>query len=263
MGLVEKKAVVDGLSPPLDRFLATQLLDEFVSMERRFIQRDWEPTELDGGQFAEILARILFHQDSGRVDLRKEFNDCLLYVEDEEGRNAHALQPRQHGLHLAKILRTIYKFRSQRGAVHVSPTYKPTHMDSKLLIESVRWCLNETMRLFCGGDKEDVAKAIREILQFDVPCIGTFEGAILVQRTDLTAEEEILVLLHYAGEAGFSRKELGQHCMRSAPTITKSLNNLVCPAYREVVQIPRGNYRLTDLGSRRIREDLAEKLLLQ
>src|SRR3989442_7226300 len=109
MRLTEKRALISHLSPPLDHFLVTQLLDEFVSMERRFIQRDWEPTELDGGQFAEILARILFHQDSGRVDLRKEFNDCLLYVEDEDGRNTHALHPRQHGLHLAKVLRTIYK----------------------------------------------------------------------------------------------------------------------------------------------------------
>jgi len=263
MGLVEKKAVVSALSPPLDRFLATQLLDEFVSMERRFIQRDWEPTELDGGQFSEILARILFHQDSGRVDLNKKFNDCLLYVEDEESRNAHALQPRQQGLHLAKVLRTIYKFRSQRGAIHISPTYKPTHMDSKFLIESVRWCLNETMRLFWSGHKEDAAKAIREILQFDVPCIGTFEGALLVQRTDLTAEEEVLVLLHYAGEVGFSRKELGRCCMKSAPAITTALKNLCAGDYREVLQVSDGSYRLTDLGSKRIREELAEKLLLQ
>jgi hypothetical protein len=263
MGLVATKSVVEGLSPPLDRFLATQLLDEFVSMERRFIQRDWEPAELDGGQFAEILARTLYHQDSGKVDLKREFKDCMLYIEDEQSRNHHALQPRQHALHISKVLRTIYKFRSQRGAVHISPTYQPTHMDSKYLIEAVRWCLNETVRLFWQRDKEESAKAIREILQFDVPCIGTFEGAILVQRTDLTAEEEILVLLHYAGETGFSRKELGQHCMKSAPAITTALQTLISPSCREVVKLASGNYRLTDLGSRHIREDLAEKLLLQ
>ena len=89
------------------------------------------------------------------------------------------------------------------------------------------------------------------------------DGAIVVQRTDLTAEEEILVLLHYAGELGFSRKELGQHCMRSAPAITIALQDLVSPSCREVVLLPCKNYRLTDLGSRRIREGLVEKLLLE
>jgi hypothetical protein len=53
MGLIEKSALLAALSPPLDHLLASQLLDEFVSAERRFIQRDWEPAELDGGQFAE------------------------------------------------------------------------------------------------------------------------------------------------------------------------------------------------------------------
>jgi len=101
------------------------------------------------------------------------------------------------------------------------------------------------------------------MLLVDVPCIGTFEAAIVVQRTDHTAEEEILVLLHYAGELGFSRKELGQHCMRSAPAITIALQDLVSPSCREVVLLPCKNYRLTDLGSRRIREGLVEKLLLE
>jgi hypothetical protein len=32
--------------------------------------------------------------------------------------------------------------------------------------------MNETLRIFWNGDRELVAKAIRELLQFDVPCIG-------------------------------------------------------------------------------------------
>lgn len=49
MGLVEKQTLISEIVPPLDNLLAAQLVDEFISMERRFIQRDWEPAELDGG----------------------------------------------------------------------------------------------------------------------------------------------------------------------------------------------------------------------
>ncbi len=261
MGLVERASLVSQISPPLDHFLATQLVDEFVSMERRFIQRDWEPAELDGGQFCEILARILYHMDSGNLNRTKDFSDCLSYVENNQ--NPHAIQPRHDALHIAKVLRTAYKFRSQRGAVHISPTYSPNHMDSKFLIESVRWSMNETLRIFWQGDREAVAKAIRELLQFDVPCIGKFEDILLVQRTDLTAEEEILVLLHYAGEKGFTRGELGRHSKAAASTITGVVQKLESPDYRQIVFLPSGSYRLTDLGSKRIREQLADKLLLQ
>lgn len=260
MGLVEKAYMVNQISPPLDHFLATQLLDEFTSMERRFIQRDWEPAELDGGQFSEVLARILYHQDSTTLNRARDFSRCLEYIEEDT--HPHAILPRHDALHLARVLRTIYKFRSQRGAVHISPTYRPNHMDSKFLIESVRWCMNETLRIFWQGDRDTVAKAIRELLQFDVPCIGKFEEVLLVQRTDLTPEEEILVLLHYAGEKGFNRKELGQHSMANPTAVTRAVQKLESPDYRQIVALSNGAYRLTDLGSRRIRLELADKLLL-
>lgn len=229
-------------------------------MERRFIQSDWEPTELDGGQFAEVLSRVIYHMDSGNLSPGKDFGECLDYVEEEQ--NKHQINPRRDALHLAKVLRTIYKFRSQRGAVHISPTYKANAMDSKFLIESVRWCMMETLRIFWQGDREKVAKAIRELIQFDVPCIGTYEGAILVQRTDLSPEEEVLVLLHYAGEGGYSRSELGQHSLFAAPRITEALQRLVSREVRQVILTPSGRYQLTALGSKRIREQLADKLLL-
>ncbi len=261
MGLIEKQNLVNGISPPIDRFLASQLLDEFVSIERRFIQRDWEPAELDGGQFCEILARIVHSVDIGHVNLSKKFDDCCTFVESNS--STHKFLPRSDALHLVKVARTDYKFRSQRGAVHISPTYQPNHMDSKFVIEGVRWCMNEILRIFWQGDRELVAKAIRELLQFDVPAIGKFDDILLVQRTDLTVEEEVLLLLHYAGEVGMSRTEVGRFCNGAPSTITNVISRLVSSKFRQVVPLKNRNYRLTDLGSKRVREQLAAKLTLE
>jgi hypothetical protein len=122
--------------------------------------------------------------------------------------------------------------------------------------------MNETLRIFWRGNREAVAKAIRELLQFDVPVVGVFGDAILVQRTDLSAEEELLILLHYAGDEGFSRTALGRIAKFSAPRVTEALQKLVAATSRQVIQLSNGNYRLTDLGSKRIRETLAYKLTL-
>lgn len=261
MPLVNKRQLLAELSPPLDHFLCTQLVDELISAERRFIQQDWEPAELDGGQFCEIMARIYYHVDSKNLSHSKAFDECLKYIENDKV--SHGILPRHDALHVARVLRTVYKFRSQRGAVHISPTYTPNHMDSKYVIESIRWLMNETLRIFWNGDREVVAKAIRELLQFDVPCISDFEGVLLVQRTDLTSEEELLILLHYAGEKGFSRTELGRFAQCSPASVTRSLKKLVSPQYRQVVGLSNGFYRLTDLGSKRLREQLGDKLLVQ
>lgn len=260
MALVERETLIRELSPPLNHLLATQLVDEFISAERRFIQRDWEPAELDGGQFAEILARIYYHLDSGQLNQSKSFDDCLRYVENDQV--SHAIQPRQHALHIGRVLRTVYKFRSQRGAIHISPTYTPNHMDARFVIESIRWLMNETLRLFWNGDREAVAKAVRELLQFDVPCIGRFGDVILVQRIDLAPEEEILLLLHYAGEVGFSRNVIGKAAKLPPPTVTRTLQKLASPSFRQIIDVGGSVYRLTDLGSKRIRTELSGKLLL-
>jgi hypothetical protein len=260
LALVEKKRLIEEVSPPLDHLLCTQLLDEFISAERRFIQRDWEPAELDGGQFCEILARIFYHADTGTLSQNKDFDACCNHIENEQAK--HNLS-RRDAIHVIRVLRTIYKFRSQRGAVHVSPTYLPNHMDAKLVIECVRWAMNETLRLFWQGDREAVAKAIRELLQFDVPSIGVYDGVPLVQRTDLKADEEILVLLHYAGEEGMSRLQIGKAARFAASTVTNTIQRLAAPDCRQIVTLKDGRYRLTDLGSKRIREQLASKLLLQ
>jgi hypothetical protein len=261
MALVEQWTLIAKLAPPFHPDLAKRLVEEFVSLERRFVLRDWEPAELDGGQFAEILGRAVYHIDSGTLNLTKDLNECLRYIEDETG-NAHAITPRHDAIHIARVLRTVYKFRSQRGAVHISPNYSANQMDSKLIVECVRWLMMEALRIFSKFTREEAAKAIREISEFDVPCVGKFEDIILVQRTDLKPEEEILVLLHFAGEVGFSRTELGKYAMLPAPTVTRTIQSLEDPKKRMIVQIGK-NYRLTDLGSKRIRTDLSQKLLLE
>jgi hypothetical protein len=260
MALAEASKLTASISPPIDRVLAEQLVEEFTSVERRFVLRDWEPAELDGGQFAEILARILYHLDSENLNRTKGFDDCVCYI--EEDRNAHKIQPRHNALHLCRVLRTIYKLRSQRGAVHISPNYAANHMDARLMVESVRWCFNEVLRLYWCGDRDAVAKVVREILDFDVPCIGKFEDNVLVQRTDLSAEEEILILLHYAGEGGFSRKEIGRYARRDPAVVTRSIQKLSSPDLRQVIELGNGKHRLTDLGAKRIRDSLADKLRL-
>jgi hypothetical protein len=120
--------------------------------------------------------------------------------------------------------------------------------------------MNESLRIFGVGDREEIARLVRELLRFDVPCIGKFGDTLLVQRTDLTAEEELLLLLHHGGEAGFTRRELGRHAKYFAPpSVTGALQKL--EAARQVVMVGE-TYRITDLGEKRFREELGAKLAL-
>lgn len=260
MALVDTTSITNRLSPPLDRFLATQLIDEFVRLERRYVLRDWEPAELDGAHFCEVLARALYHLDSGNLDLARDFGNCSRYIHND---NVQHIIDRDATKMLFMVATVVHKFRSKRGVGHVSPTYSANHMDARYMMEAVRWAMVEVLRLFATGDRDVAAKMIAEILQFEVPCVGRFEDVVMVQRTDLRPDEELLVLLHYAGSNGYTRRELGIHAMWDPPQVTRALQSLVAPNRREVVQLTDGRYVLSDLGHKQIREKLAAKLVLE
>src|SRR5262245_62992182 len=117
MPLIIAGALANQLVPPLEKSLTEALLREYISLERRFVLRDWEPASLDGGQFAELLARILHHADSGLVNREREFRECIQRIRNDQVE--HLVVPRADALHLAQVLEVIFKFRSARGVAHI------------------------------------------------------------------------------------------------------------------------------------------------
>jgi len=260
MSNIDKSTIKSAIVPPLDSKLTEQLLDEFESLEKRYVLRDWGPATLDGGQFAEAAARILYHQDSGNPNRKRPVSRCLEYIEDPTNNNTYYVTDLKPILHLCKVIRTIYKFRSDRGAVHIDPDYTANHIDAKLVLENSRWVLAEILRLFWKNDPKEVAAAIRQLVQFEIPVIGEYEGRLIIQRTDCTTEEEILILLHHAGESGLSRKEINNHIPKDNSGIRRELEKLSSNRRREVIILSNDNYRLTDIGIRRVLEELGDKL---
>ena len=79
--------------------------------------------------------------------------------------------------------------------------------------------------------------------------------------TNCTVEEEILLLLHNAGDTGLSRAEIGKAAMKSASAITRSLKNLCSSAKRQVIKREDDQFSLTPNGIKRVNEEIFEKLL--
>ena len=256
----KKSDLIDGLDALVDLRLASLLVDEFMSIEARYVLRDWEPAELDGGQFAEILARILFLIDHPGGSQKKQFADCVEYIEDDDSSRSHALGLRGDALLLCRLLRFVYKVRSSRGAVHISNSYGPNEIDARVAFECCRWCFCEFLRMFWSADRELIESAIKDIVQFDVPAIREFDGVKIVQRTDLTGEEEVLLVIYGSGNAGVGRTQIGKTAKVDPATVTRALKSMSDRTRREVVDVGDKHYRITDLGIKRVRDELSAKL---
>jgi hypothetical protein len=243
------------LSIHIDPGLAKSLLHESTELESAFTVKKWKYTELDGGRFAEVASRIVYAVDSSNVSLSKGVDDCLRYVDNEQV--THHFPDRQAAIHLAKVLRAIYKLRSQRGAVHVSATYSANEIDSRLIVEMTRWVLAEILRLFVTTDREDVANMVRNLARFPHPIVRMYGEVALLQSTSFTTEEEVLAHLLFA-DAGLSLQELIRVIPKDQSGVRRAVAKLAASSSRQIVTRD-GKLLITDLGISRIEDKIANE----
>lgn len=243
------------LAKAVDPQFAEQLVDEFVALEEAFLLKRWKYSELDGGRFTEVAARIIYAVDASNVSPTKPVDDCFRYIDNEQV--PHTFPERQGAIHLVKVLRAIYKLRSQRGAVHVSPTYTANEIDSRMILESVRWVLADLLRIFVTTDREMVANIVRDLARFPHPLIRNIEDEPLLQSVTFTTEEEILAHLLHAGE-GLATATLVKIIPKSASGVRAALSNLSKTKSRQIASRSTKWY-ITDLGIKRIEERIAHE----
>ncbi len=241
------------LGKAIDPQLAEQLIDEATSIEEAFLLRRWKYTELDGGRFTEVAARIIYAVDSANLALTKGVDDCLRYIDNEQV--IHHFPERQAAIHLTKVIRSVYKLRSQRGAVHVSPTYTASEIDSRLILESVRWLLADLIRIFVIADREQVAATIRGLARFPQPIIRQYQDLPFLQSVDFTTEEEILAHLVNSDE-GMTTLALIAVIPKSASGVRQAITKLSAARSRQIVQ-RSGKWLISDLGISRIEDRIA------
>lgn len=243
------------LAAVVDPQLANQLIHEAVSLEEAFLLRKWKYSELDGGRFAEVAARIVYSVDSGNLSRTKSVDDCLKYVDNDQV--VHSFPERQGAIHLAKVLRAIYKLRSQRGAVHVSPTYMANEIDARLIVECVRWVLADLLRVFVITDREQVAVTIRALARFPQPIIRRYDDIPLLQSVAFTTEEEVLAHLLY--DDGMTTSRLIAVIPKDASGVRRAIKALSAAKSRQLVE-RGGRWFITDLGIKRIEERINGEL---
>ena len=197
--------VIRELSVIIDPFLAQSSIDSYVEMQQRFLSGDWTPVELNGGRICESVARSFYQLDSNSI--RNDLLPGKIVELLTDGNTPHKLSKPDRA-HVSKVISMIYKLRSDRGAVHISPTHNSNFMDSMLVIHSSKWLIAELLRLSLKKDLKFVGETIEQLVQLEHPLIHEIDGKPLVLALKITAPDEILLLLHHAPNNRLSRSSL-------------------------------------------------------
>jgi hypothetical protein len=185
------------LAKVVDPAFAEAAISSYVEMQQRFLAGDWQPTELDSGRLCEAVARACYQLDSGTITHSQLPKELCEKIEDELNLRTHNLDLKDRR-HITRTIGLVYKFRSDRGSVHISQHYTADFMDSMLMVHAGKWILAEFLRLAWTKDKAVIAETIAQLVQLEYSLIHELDGIPLVQDERVSAPEEILLLLNHA-----------------------------------------------------------------
>lgn len=246
--------LITDLSAVADPSLATAVVESYIEMEQRFLAGDWGPAELNGGRLCEAVSRCLLQLDTGKVTHSKlpgEIRDKVLLDEAL----THKLKPKQRR-HIAKVIEVVYKFRSDRGAVHISPEYTANYMDSMFIVHSGKWIFAEFLNLAWNQDRKVVAHIIEQIVQLEHSLVHELDGKPLVLAKGIPAPDEMLLLLNHASGNRLSRSDLRLYAHQKPANMNTAISRKI--AAKEVRAIG-DDIVLTPSGQKRVREEILPK----
>lgn len=252
------KQLIQDLSKVVDPHFAQAAVESYVEMQQRFLAGDWQPTELDGGRFCEAISRCLLQMDTRKVDHHKlpgKVRESLL-----DKSLPHKLGSKDR-YHLAKVIEVVYGFRSDRGAVHISAEYTANYMDSMLVLHASKWIFAEFLRLVWNQDRRVVAETIAQIVQLEHSVIHELDGKPLVLARDISATDEILLLLYHAANNRLGRADLREQAADQKPqNVNVALSRLI---KSKDIRLAGDEVALTPNGQKRLLEQILPKLTSQ
>jgi hypothetical protein len=256
---LSSKQLTAELAKIVDPTFASAIVNSYVEMEQRFFAGDWQPAELDGGRLCEAISRALYQLDCGYImhtELPGQICDSL---EDFNNKRTHNLAE-TYRRHFCKAIRLVYKFRSDRGAVHISHEYTANEMDSVLMLHVGKWMFAEFLRLAWNQDRKIIAEAIADIIQLAHPVIHELDGKPLILDHTVSAPEEVLMLLSHADGHRLQKDDLTRQAKNNTDSsVGTAISRLTKTNEIRTTGTP-GELAITPKGQRRVIEKIIPKL---
>jgi len=174
--------------------LENKLFEEYTEIKRRFQLNDCGPSQLNGGRFAEVILRIFQHllkipvTNFGQDIKASEKTKILNKIESDSVIDEHVRQK------VSILVRLLLDFRNNRDVAHLGG-FTANNIDAQFVLSCANWISAEFIRVYSNYTMEDAQALIDSIAIPTYPVIFDIEGDGFIARSDLSAGEEVLVLV--------------------------------------------------------------------
>lgn len=177
--------------------LREPLLETFSTIVRNYRESRWEPSELNGGKFCEVVYSILRGHVDGRFPAapskpRNMVAACAALENDG------ASFPRAVRIQIPRMLIALYEIRNNRGVGHVGGDVDPNNMDARVVLEMAKWILADLIRVFHPNSlsTEQAAEIVDSLVERTIPAVWKVGDVRRVLDSSLKARQQVLLLLY-------------------------------------------------------------------
>lgn len=233
-----------------------ELLRHHQKMKFHLKNGDFEASGVHVGKFCENVANILRELYLGGVVSNPEVGTVVDQVTSQD----HAGDLEAMKLTIPRFLRATYEIRNRRN-VHVNLDLPVSHSDTQTAVRMCTWMLAELIRIYGLPDDideikdgisdeqeervEEVSEEIEGLASINNPLVEEHRGKILVNSTDLSMTDELLVILYFAErevEAGKLAESLPN---QNSGTVKSRLGNL---KQKRMIFYEDGKAKIAGLG---------------
>ncbi len=177
--------------------LKNELVKTFNEIARNYREQRWEPSELNGGKYCEVVYTILKGYTEGKFPSKASKPKNMVDACNKFEQIPSSSFPRSVRIQIPRIIIALYEIRNNRGVGHVGGDVDPNHMDATIVLYMVKWIMAELIRLFHNVNTDIATEAVERITDRTLPILWKVGGKIRVLDTSINMTEKTLVVLYY------------------------------------------------------------------
>jgi hypothetical protein len=239
--------------------LRDPLFQSYHEIATNFAEHRWEPSELNGGKFCEIVYTVVEGVLNGKFPSKpSKPKNFLKACQDLEQTPASSSRVGDHSLRILipRVLPALYDIRSNRGVGHAGADVDPNFMDATAVYGMASWTLAELIRIFHAVSTKEAQETVDALVERKIGLVWEVEQIKRVLDPAMNKDDQTLVLL-YSKPAWVAEEDLIVWVEYSNKTnfrnqILRVLHKKRLIEYDEKMR----RVHITPLGSNRVEQEI-------
>lgn len=212
--------------------LRVPLLKSYEEIVLNYLEHRWEPSELNGGKFCEVVFSVVSGALSGTFPSSpSKPRDMVAACRALENVPPDPLRAGDRSMRILipRVLPALYEIRNNRGVGHVGGEVDPNYLDATAVHSMSSWVLAELVRVFHDVSTREAQETVDSLIERKIPIIWEFEGKRRVLDPKMGKSDQALLLL-YSKPSWVAESQLVQWVEYSNSTLFR--NKILKPLHR-------------------------------